>query len=110
MKKETIKTILISMRTPQNEPQVNLLLGKIDMLSQNKINQYLSKNEILKETIRIFLEKILKNLITQTKETLPLMICLLMELMEIAYIFIYLEICEIYLIPLVFQTPSIPLI
>lgn len=62
MNKLEIKNILISMRTQDNEPDVNFLLGKLSMLSEKEIFEYIQKVGDSEEAIRNFLTQELLDL------------------------------------------------
>lgn len=62
MNKSDIKNILISMRTADNESQVNYLLGKVDILSDKVISEYLKKIGDSEENIRNFFNKQIEKL------------------------------------------------
>lgn len=57
MKKQDIKNILMSMRTPENEIVVNNLLGKIDMMDEQAILEASKKVGDTEESIRSFFEQ-----------------------------------------------------
>ncbi len=57
MDKKQVKSILISMRTPENEAKVNYLLGQIDMLEEREIQQRLETIGDTEESVRKFLSK-----------------------------------------------------
>ena len=56
MNRKDIKSILISMRTPQNENQINNLLGKIDLLPEEKLQTMIAQIGDNEESIRKYLE------------------------------------------------------
>lgn len=57
MNRKDIKSILISMRTPQNENQINNLLGKIDLLPEEKLQTMIAQIGDNEESIRNYLER-----------------------------------------------------
>ena len=57
MNKNNIKRILISMRTAENENQVNNLLGKIDLLPEEKLQAMIAQIGDNEESIRKYLEE-----------------------------------------------------
>ena len=57
MDKNTIKSILMSLRTPENEAKVNNLLGQIDMLNEDKIQSELQKIGNSEESVKSFFQK-----------------------------------------------------
>ena len=57
MNRKDIKSILISMRTPQNENQINNLLGKIDLLPEEKLQTIIAQIGDNEESIRNYLER-----------------------------------------------------
>lgn len=61
MNKNDIKRILMSMRTAQNENQVNNLLGKIDLLPEEKLQTMIAQIGDNEESIKKYLEGKLKN-------------------------------------------------
>lgn len=68
MNKLEIKNILMSMRTQSNEAQVNYWLGKVDMLDDKIISEYLKKIGDSEENIRdYFNEQIEKMEISQLR-------------------------------------------
>lgn len=56
MNKNDIKRILMSMRTSENENQVNNLLGKIDLLPEEKLQTMIAQIGDNEESIRKYLE------------------------------------------------------
>lgn len=56
MNKKDIKRILISMRTPENENQINNLLGKIDLLPEEQLQTMIAQIGDNEESIRKYLE------------------------------------------------------
>lgn len=61
MNKNDIKRILMSMRTAQNENQVNNLLGKIDLLSEEKLQTMIAQIGDNEDSIKKYLEGKLKD-------------------------------------------------
>ena len=61
MNKNDIKRILMSMRTSENENQVNNLLGKIDLLPEEKLQTMIAQIGDNEESIKKYLEGKLKN-------------------------------------------------
>ena len=57
MNRKDIKSILISMRTPENENQINNLLGKIDLLPEEKLQTMIAQIGDNEESIRNYLER-----------------------------------------------------
>lgn len=57
MDKKQVKSILMSMRTPENEEKVNFLLGKIDMMEESEIQQRLETIGNTEQSVREFLNK-----------------------------------------------------
>lgn len=57
MKKSEIKNILFSMRTTENEEIINNLLGKIDLLSEEKLHNILVQVEDNEESIKKYLQE-----------------------------------------------------
>lgn len=57
LNKKDIKSILISMRTPQNENQINNLLGKIDLLPEETLQTMIAQIGDNEESIRNYLER-----------------------------------------------------
>ncbi len=57
MKKLEIKNVLFSMRTAENEEIINNLLGKIDLLSEEKIQDILRQVGDNEESIRSYLQE-----------------------------------------------------
>lgn len=57
MDKNTIKSILMSLRTPENQERVNYLLGQIDMLTEDKIQSELERIGNNEESVKDFLQK-----------------------------------------------------
>lgn len=57
LNKNDIKRILISMRTAENENQVNNLLGKIDLLPEEKLQTMIAQIGDNEESIRKYLEE-----------------------------------------------------
>ena len=55
MDKKQVKSILMSMRTPENEAKVNYLLGQIDMMEESEIQQRLETIGNTEESVREFL-------------------------------------------------------
>ena len=55
MDKKQVKSILMSMRTPENEAKVNYLLGQIDMMEESEIQQRLETIGNTEESVRKFL-------------------------------------------------------
>ena len=55
MKKDEIKQLLMNMRTSDNEPAVNYLLGSIDMMSDEEIYAKMKQLNINEENIEQFL-------------------------------------------------------
>lgn len=43
MEKQEVKNILMSIRTPENEAQVNNWLGKVDLMSEKEFSEKLKK-------------------------------------------------------------------
>ena len=61
MNKNDIKRILMSMRTAQNENQVNNLLGKIDLLPEEKLQTMIAQIGDNEDSIKKYLEGKLKD-------------------------------------------------
>lgn len=57
MDKSTIKSILMSLRTPDNQERVNYFLGQIDMLSEDKIQSELERIGDNEESVKDFFQK-----------------------------------------------------
>ena len=57
MNKNEVKNILMSLRTPEYENVVNNLLGKIDLLSDEKLSTMVAKIGDSEESIREYLQK-----------------------------------------------------
>ena len=57
MKKSEVKNILFSMRTADNEEMINNLLGKIDLLSEEKFQIILTQIGDNEENVRKFLQE-----------------------------------------------------
>lgn len=57
MDKKQVKSILMSMRTSENEEKVNYLLGKIDMMEESAVQQILETLGNTEESVREFLSK-----------------------------------------------------
>lgn len=57
MDKKQVKSILMSMRTTENEEKVNYLLGKIDMMKESEIQQRLETIGNTEGSVREFLSK-----------------------------------------------------
>ena len=57
MNKKDIKRIVMSMRTPENENQINNLLGKIDLLPEEKLQTMIAQIGDNEESIRNYLER-----------------------------------------------------
>lgn len=57
MNKSEIKKILMSLRTPENESKVNSLLGKIDLLPDEKITTMVSQIGDSEEKIKDYLQR-----------------------------------------------------
>ncbi len=73
MEKKDIKNILISMRTAENEAMVNNLLGKIDMMDSNTLQETIRKIGNDEASIRGFLKSKLSNIHEQqTDEKYPI--------------------------------------
>ena len=73
MNKKEIKSILISMRTKDNESQVNRLLGKIDLLSDEEIETKVAQIGASEEEIRNYLqEKLREDLEHRNSEHTPI--------------------------------------
>lgn len=72
MEKRDIKNILISMRTTENEAQVNNLLGKIDMLDFSTLQEMLQKIGDNEDSVRKFLESKLSTSRENTEEKYPI--------------------------------------
>lgn len=62
MKKSEIKNILFSMRTTENEEIINNLLGKIDLLGEEKLQDILGKIGDNEENIRNYLQEKINSL------------------------------------------------
>ena len=62
MKKLEIKNILFSMRTTENEKIINNLLGKIDLLGEEKLQDILGKIGNNEENIRNYLQEKINSL------------------------------------------------
>lgn len=60
MNKKDIKRILISMRTYENENQINNLLGKVDLLPEEKVQTMIAQIGDNEESIKKYLEGKLK--------------------------------------------------
>ena len=71
MDKQKIKSILMSMRTHENETNVNNILGKIDIMSQEEINTYLEKIGHSEKDLKNFFESKL-NKPEQSNEHIPI--------------------------------------
>lgn len=72
MEKRDIKNILISMRTTENEVQINNLLGKIDMLDFSTLQEMLQKIGDNEDSVRKFLESKLYASRENTEEKYPI--------------------------------------
>ena len=72
MEKKDIKNILISMRTAENEAMVNNLLGKIDMMDSNTLQETIQKIGNDEASIREFLKSKLSNTHQQSDEKYPI--------------------------------------
>ena len=72
MEKRDIKNILISMRTTENEAQINNLLGKIDMLDFSTLQEMLQKIGDNEDSVRKFLESKLSASRENTEEKYPI--------------------------------------
>ena len=72
MEKKDIKNILISMRTAENESLVNNLLGKIDMMDSNTLQETIRKIGNDEASIREFLKSKLSNTHQQSDEKYPI--------------------------------------
>lgn len=57
MKRSDIKRILMAMRNSQNENQINNLLGKIDLLTEEKLQTMISQIGESEESIKEYLER-----------------------------------------------------
>lgn len=68
MNKREIKNLLMSMRTPENENNVNSLLGKIDLLSDEKIKSIISQIGNTEEDIKKYLQQKLEKIQNHTHE------------------------------------------
>ena len=55
MKKSEVKSLLMSMRTSENENIVNYLLGKIDMTDESLIQEAVQKVGGAESSIRVFI-------------------------------------------------------
>lgn len=60
MNKSDVKRILMSMRNTQNEAQINNLLGKVDLLDENKLQEMLAQIGDNEQCIRSFINQKLK--------------------------------------------------
>lgn len=73
MDKKDIKSILILMRTSENDEIINNLLGKIDMMDEASFQNALQQVGRTEETVRTFFEKkILEKQNTHTEEHTPI--------------------------------------
>lgn len=73
MNKSDIKRLLISMRTADNEKQINNLLGKIDLLSEEKIESMSSQISNDEDGIKKYLqEKLNENRSHEHQEHIPI--------------------------------------
>ena len=73
MNKKDVKSILISMRTPENEAKVNFLLSKIDIMDEARIEQISMQMGNDEQSIRKLLsEKIGKRQLRQGEEKYPI--------------------------------------
>ena len=61
MNKSEIKKILMSMRTPENEASINNLLGKIDILEDEKLESMIAKIGDNEEDIKNYLQGKIEN-------------------------------------------------
>lgn len=68
MNKREIKNLLMSMRTSENENTVNSLLGKIDLLSDKKIQSMVSQIGNTEEDIKNYLQSKLEKTQNHTHE------------------------------------------
>lgn len=68
MEKQDIKNILISIRTPENEAQVNLLLGQIDMMSKKNLDQSLATIGNSQKNIKTLFQKKIQSLQLQAND------------------------------------------
>lgn len=68
MNKKKIKSLLMSMRTSENENTVNKLLGKIDLLPDEKIETMVSQIGNNEESIKIYLQNKLDEKQDHTQE------------------------------------------
>lgn len=57
MNKKDIKTILMSMRTSENEKMINNLLGKVDMMDDKSLPNAVEQEGGTEEAVRTFFEK-----------------------------------------------------
>lgn len=57
LKRSDIKRILMAMRNSQNENQINNLLGKIDLLTEEKLKTMISQIGESEESIKEYLER-----------------------------------------------------
>lgn len=57
MNKKEIKDILMSMRTPENENMVNKLLGKLDLLDENSLQNAVKQVGGTEDSVRAYFEK-----------------------------------------------------
>ena len=72
MNKKEIKEILISMRTAENEKKINNLLGKIDLLTDEKIETLVSQIGDNEESIKEYLSKRLEERKEVGEEHIPI--------------------------------------
>lgn len=83
MEKSNIKRILMSLRNIENENQVNYLLGKLDLLSDEEFNALLIEIGSDEESIRAYFEKRINQkeskTFSQTKNALDKLLKLLEE-------------------------------
>lgn len=72
MNKKDVKSILMSMRTQNNEEKINRLLGKIDMLDEETLQKAIQKVGETEEDIKAFFESKLKGESTHQEEHTPI--------------------------------------
>lgn len=72
MDKKQVKSILMSMRTPENEAKVNYLLGQIDMMEESEIQQRLQTIGNTEESVRGFLTNKLSEKNIQDDQKFPI--------------------------------------
>ena len=69
MKKDYIKKVLMNMRTLENSAQVNYLLGKLDIISEDDLNSKLQKLNINEDNIEKFIEEQINKVYRQQNQT-----------------------------------------